>query len=145
MAKKASLLVNHVFVTSFCRRQNREVGDISKGSTNTEHVIEIQNGSTLPYDVQVLTELPDSPPIKSSGSPSLEFAHGSLAKDVEWGASVLQLASGDTRPDVALTHCIATVAGSTRLVSNKINYRTGSGVQWQGNSTASLSIDLALK
>lgn len=144
MPSKSSLLVDHLFVTSFCRRKNRPVSNISMGSTDTEHVIEIQNGSTLPYDVQLLTELPDSPPVNSGGSPSLEFAHGALPTAVTWRASVVRLSSGDTRPDVAKAHCVAPTKGSTRLLSSKIDYRTGPGVQWEDNPTAALYIDLTI-
>jgi hypothetical protein len=145
VASKDSILVGHVFVTAFCRRGAKPVADIARGSSTTrEHVIEMQNGSTLPYDVTVLTQLPDSPPINPGGNPTLQFTHGTMPRAVDWTARAVQLGSGDTRPDVATIHCVATALGKVRLTSPVIEYRTGPGVAWETDPTtkSTLSIEL---
>lgn len=99
MASKESVLVGHVIVTSLCRRPGSptHVSNIKRGSHNTQHCLEINNGSTLPYDIQATTSLPDSPPVNPNGSRTVELAHGSLPVAAAWTANVVQLAGGDTR------------------------------------------------
>jgi len=60
MASKAGSSAGYFFVTSQCRDPVNWTKEIKIGSTTAEHNIDVENGSSLPYDVTVQTDLPRS-------------------------------------------------------------------------------------
>jgi hypothetical protein len=141
---KKTVLAGPVLVTSFCRRSTRKVADVTRGTQDTEHIIEVENGSTLPYDVEIRTVLPDSPPINAGGDPTLQFARGALALAVNWTATILRLQGSETRAEAATVHCVAAGAGAVRVESTPIKYRLGRGLDWQSENPSQLSITVKI-
>jgi hypothetical protein len=138
VAHKHTVTAGYFSVTSLCRLGQKSVGDITLGSSNVEHVIEVENGSTLPYNVSVDTILPDSPPLKVGGSKTLEFVHGSLPPQPWWQTEITQLASGNSQSDSALLKCTSSQRRKVRIQSPIIKYRLGDSVNWEDDPSAVL-------
>lgn len=135
MAHKDTITVGYVSVTSFCRRSGCNVTKVARGSRDVEHVIDIDNGSTLPQDVSVQTILPDAPPINPAGMTTIQFtrAGGGLAN--KWIASVVTLASRTARQEFATVHGVGSHTCTERIQSQPIQYRRNSSVAWETDPT----------
>lgn len=145
MATKDSATIGDFFVTSWCRRNGSWTGKIPLSSNDVEHVLEFENGSTLPYDVQATTVLPDAPPHTTQGTIEIEFSHGRGARQTSWHADIPQVGSGDTEKDVATTHCVTTTNTSVRIHTTKVEYRLDSSSAWEDDPTCTdLPIDIRL-
>jgi hypothetical protein len=149
MAIKDRLNVGYFTVTSYCRRGiTSPIPDIVHGSSDVQHVIEIENGSTLPHDVIVVNFDPDADPQTPGGPIVIEFSHNGGARRTHWTADRSQIQSGDTRNDSASVYCLATApGGDVRIHSpgDQIQYRLDSSDSWQTDPTvagSALSIQL---
>lgn len=143
MAHKATVTVGYVSITSFCRLHGKTVKTVSCGTKNVEHVIEMDNGSTLPQDVTVKTVLPDAPPLNSTGVKVMEFGRSGSSPAESWDATVLSLASRSSHQEVAHVHSLGPRMRQVRIQSPDIYYRRGSGVNWETESiTRVLGIEM---
>jgi hypothetical protein len=146
MASKDSDLIAHVFVESYCRSGSKTIKNLVRGSKSAEHVLKIENGSTLPYDISVTTELPDSPPKNPAGAPSIEFTHGTAPANATWTAYVAQLRSRGVRQEIAQIHVIAPQPGIVRIKSPTVQYRIGPSLEWEEpirSSTLEIDVKIA--
>jgi len=144
MATKKGAQVGDLYVTSYCRRAGRRVRKISLGSNDVEHVLSFENGSTLPYDVQSTTILPDAPPYDSSGTVEIEFSYGRGARQTSWNASIGQVASADEEKDAATIHCVTTTETDVRIHTTKVEYRLDSTDQWDTDAIADLPLEIKM-
>jgi hypothetical protein len=127
MTSKSGVSVACFFVVSQCRDPTNWTKDIPLGSKTVEHNVDVENGSTLPYDVTVQTTLPHPGDI--------EFAYRGGAVRSDWEADIQQLASLDAQKDYAVIHCIATRPGQVRINSPTIKYRLDSTHAWIADPT----------
>jgi hypothetical protein len=138
MAVKAHVFVGYFRVTSYCRKGGSNVKVIPAGSTDVEHVIEFENGSTLPFDVQAESI--------HSGSPGrIEFIYGGGSAATKWAAIISQIGDGDTEKDTAKIKCTANAKLSAGIQTPKIEYRDDSTVPWQSDSSYTSSRILEIK
>lgn len=149
MATKSRKRVGYFIVTSFCRRGAHPTSDIKQGSKDVEHVIEIKNGSTLPYDVTVDSVDPAAHPHTPSGRVVIEFSRAGGSRRTDWRADIPQLADGDTWKDFASIYCVKTTTiGNIRINSPEpqVKYRLDSNDAWQSDPTSLgiMSIDLTI-
>jgi hypothetical protein len=100
------------------------VKKILLGSSDVEHVIEFENGSTLPYDAKAQSTHPDVPTV-------IDFSYGGGARQVSWTAQKLQIGSGGIEKDVSTIHCVATSRSTARVQTPTIEYRLDNTVSWQ--------------
>jgi hypothetical protein len=127
MASKAGSSGGYFFITSQCRDPTNWTKEIKIGSNSAEHNIDVENGSTLPYDITVQTDLPHTGDI--------EFLYRGGAASSAWQADVAQLASYDTDKDVAVINCIATRQGRVRINTPTVQYREDSTQAWSSDKT----------
>ena len=107
MAYKSHATVGYFLVTSYCRKGGSDVKKIPLGSTDVEHVIQFENGSTLPYDVRASSTHPDTP-VK------IKFSYGGAVR-ADWLAQKTQIGSGDIERDIAEIHSVRTSTSTARI------------------------------
>jgi hypothetical protein len=144
MATKNGTQVGDFYVTSWCRRAGSRVKKITLGATDVEHVLSFENGSTLPYDVQSTTILPDAPPHDSTGTVEIEFSYGGGARQTSWNAFISQIASGETEKDAATIHCVTTNETEVRIHTTQVEYRLDSTDQWDTEAGADLPLEIKM-
>lgn len=131
MRHKDRVSIRCFHIESWCEKTGHAVAGVARGSNDVKHVIQVENISTLDYDVQILTNLPDSPPINHGGSATVEFAYRGDNSLPQWTATVRDVGEREKVRDEAAVHCVSTDPGSTRLKSPQVSFRRNEGVQWQ--------------
>ena len=75
-------MFGNFFVRSFVEDATGEVTSVASNALDATHVIEVENWSTIPYDVEVVSKFPQDPALLDFGSDSYwEFSAHSLAAD----------------------------------------------------------------
>jgi hypothetical protein len=133
----------YFYIKSFCRKNGAEVPDVvGFGSTDTEHAIEVENGTTLDFDFRVQTTLHNPSP----GTPALQFEQNGQTA-VSWTAAISPL--GPTRADVraAKLTCSATTSCTVVADSAKIEFREDANYPWQEdpNPPKKLHLPISIK
>ena len=100
-------------------------------------MIEFENGSTLPYDVQAELTHPDTPKL-------IDFTHGGSAVGTTWQAYISQIGSGDTEKDAATINCVATAKATARIQTPVIEYRLDSTDAWQRDASSTTLLEIKM-
>jgi hypothetical protein len=137
MATKAHVTVGYFRVESHCQKAGNPVKKIPLGSSDVEHVLEFENGSTLPYDVQAESTHPDAPKL-------IDFTHGGFGVGTVWKAYVSQIGSGDTEKDAATINCVTTSKATARIQTPVIEYRLDSADAWQNDPTSTTLLEIKM-
>jgi hypothetical protein len=114
---------------------------IPLGSSDMEHVIEVENGSTIDYDFHIETQLRNS-----SSNPPLEFEYNNK-KGTGWTADISPLCPSICDSRAAKITCLATTACIVVADTAKIEYREDASHKWQEdlNPTKKVRLSISLK
>lgn len=137
MATKAHVTVGYFRVSSYCRKSGSQVKKVPLGSNDVAHIIEFENGSTLPYDVQADSTHPDVPSL-------IDFTHGGLAAGTGWTAATTQVGSGDTEKDAATINCLTNTKATARIQTPTIKYRLDRTDPWQIDPTQTKLLEIKM-
>jgi hypothetical protein len=112
-----------------------EVESISRGSNSipTRHVVEVENWSTIPYDVSVDAELPQ-------GRSRLSF-DGPAAN---WNATIWSLAQSDTDRDETGLTANGNAGGNERIHCAAVKWKKAKRHRWTG-ATSGLPLSLTIR
>jgi hypothetical protein len=145
MATKRGLTVGDFYVTSSFRESGRRARKIPLGSSAVEHVLDFDNGSTLPYDVQATTILPDAPPHDAYGTAHIDFSYGKGARQTSWSASISAVGAGDSEKDAATIHCVTTTSQvDIRVHTTLVQYRLDPTAVWEDDPNCTFPLEVKI-
>jgi hypothetical protein len=115
-----SVFVGTFFVTAVVEDQSGPVTQVPAGTNSASYVVEVENGSTLPHDVEVHCEIPTQ-------SPKLQFSHPT-GQSSSWSAKVHKLPSVAKSKDTCPLAAI--VLGNDRIQCFEVWYRLNAQFGW---------------
>jgi hypothetical protein len=113
----------------------KDVESLSRGSNSnpTRHVVEVENWSTIPYDVSVDVELPQGRSRLSFDGPA-----------ENWSATIWSLAESDTDRDETRLTANGSTAGNERIHCAAVKWKKAKRHRWT-STTSGLPLSLTIR
>lgn len=123
---------NLVVQSSVADASGNEVDPIVIGSNSVRHIVEVENWSTIPYDISIEVVLPQ-------GGRRLSFDGGVHS----WNANIWSLAQSDTDRDETGLTASGTTAGKERVHCTVVKWKKAKRHRWT-SATSRLPLSLTV-